>query len=596
VETRSNHRVRFKSFELDLSSKELRRNGLKLKVQGQPVEVLTMLLERPGEVVTREQIQHRLWPEDTFVDFEHGLNTTIRRLREALGDSADDPQFIETIPRLGYRFIAQIEPVDELASARLPNNEAGVTIADARSADMRLVVRTVLSEPAAARQPNWLRKWRWVLGGAAGGIAALVAFACWYLLHLPSPPRITAYTQLTHVGGSKVAAGTDGNRVYFYFQDPSRDPVSEVSVSGGEIEHIPIRLQNIDVLEDVSPDGASLLLKTNEEGIVASRPQWNVSLIGGALRRLPDGNWAGFSPDGKVVVYSTPDGNIFIAGSDGSNSQRLASVGGVAGSFAWSPNGKAIRFTKSPGRLWEITAQGSNLHELLPDWRTSDRQCCGRWTPDGTLFLFLNVPKGLNMRSEIWVLDERPRIIGGAHNKPVQLTSGPMAWGQPVPSKDGAKVFAEGKTYRGELLRFDAKRKQFEPFLAGISAQGVAFSRDGKYVAYVSFPEGTLWKANRDGSHAVPLTNGPQIEAFEPRWSPDGSRIIFSSFTSVPYQFAPAPCQTYIVSTEGGAPRRLLPDEKEPVADPNWSPDGRRVLFSTWKPHETKGDLRVWTS
>jgi cholera toxin transcriptional activator len=109
VKPESNHCVRFKTFELDLNSRELRRNGLRLKLQGQPLEVLAMVLERPGELVKRDQLRRRLWPEDTFVDFEHGLNSTIRRLREALGDRAENPRFIETLPRLGYRFIAPVE-------------------------------------------------------------------------------------------------------------------------------------------------------------------------------------------------------------------------------------------------------------------------------------------------------------------------------------------------------------------------------------------------------------------------------------------------------------------------------------------------------
>lgn len=101
--------LRFATFEVDLQARELRKNGLKLKLQGQPFEVLAMLLERPGELVGREQLRERLWPTDTFVDFDHGVNTAINRLREALGDSADNPRFIETLPRRGYRFLASVE-------------------------------------------------------------------------------------------------------------------------------------------------------------------------------------------------------------------------------------------------------------------------------------------------------------------------------------------------------------------------------------------------------------------------------------------------------------------------------------------------------
>src|SRR5271157_3029607 len=102
------HLVHFGAFEVDLRSAELRKHGLKLKIQEQPFQVLAMLLERPGQIVTREELHKKLWPADTFVDFEHGLNAAINKLREALGDSADNPRFIETLPRRGYRFVAPV--------------------------------------------------------------------------------------------------------------------------------------------------------------------------------------------------------------------------------------------------------------------------------------------------------------------------------------------------------------------------------------------------------------------------------------------------------------------------------------------------------
>ncbi len=109
--------IRFGVFEVDLRSGELRKSGLRLKLQEQPFQVLAMLLERPGEMVSREELRKKLWPADTFVDFEHGLNAAINKLREALGDSADNPRFVETLHRRGYRFIASVEtarPFDRL--------------------------------------------------------------------------------------------------------------------------------------------------------------------------------------------------------------------------------------------------------------------------------------------------------------------------------------------------------------------------------------------------------------------------------------------------------------------------------------------------
>jgi TolB-like protein/DNA-binding winged helix-turn-helix (wHTH) protein len=116
--------LRFATFEVDLQARDLRKNGLKLKLHGQPFEVLAMLLEKPGEVVNREQLRERLWPTDTFVDFDHGVNTAINRLREALGDSADNPRFIETLPRRGYRFIAPIETIPPVPAVRAASSAA----------------------------------------------------------------------------------------------------------------------------------------------------------------------------------------------------------------------------------------------------------------------------------------------------------------------------------------------------------------------------------------------------------------------------------------------------------------------------------------
>lgn len=116
----SEHVVRFKTFELNLQTRNLYRRGLKLRLHGHPIDVLAMLVERPGELVTREALRKALWPEDTFVDFEHGLNTTINRLRESLGDKADAPRFIETIPRLGYRFIVAVESCPPILLKQAP--------------------------------------------------------------------------------------------------------------------------------------------------------------------------------------------------------------------------------------------------------------------------------------------------------------------------------------------------------------------------------------------------------------------------------------------------------------------------------------------
>src|SRR5438552_3489815 len=140
--------VRFGSFELTLNTGELKKDGTRINLHGQPIEILTLLLQTPGELVTREELRQKLWSKDTFVDFEHGLNAAVKRLRAALADDADAPRYIETIPRRGYRFVAQVE----------------------RSPTLSTIVETT---PAPAEKPS-VRATRWRIAAAALVVTGLV--------------------------------------------------------------------------------------------------------------------------------------------------------------------------------------------------------------------------------------------------------------------------------------------------------------------------------------------------------------------------------------------------------------------------------------
>jgi len=388
-----------------------------------------------------------------------------------------------------------------------------------------------------------------------------------------APLRIAEYTQLTHNGHAEVVAGTDGSRLYL----SSVFSIDQVAVSGGEIETVPSITLPSPFLLDVSPDGSTLLVQS----FMADKPSlplYTVQVVGGAHRYLADarpagGNW---SPDGKHVAYSTSDGDIEIINSDGTGTRKLASVGGAAFPLNWSPDGSTIRFSRDLRSLWEITSSGSNLHQLLPSWHPSEQKCCGRWSPDGGFFVFLAGPLGSGKYPEgqIYALDERRGLFRRPANEPVKLTFGPIKWSLPVFSKDGKKIFATGSTRRGELVRLDPKSNQFQPFLGGISADLVAFSKDGQSVAYVSYPDGILWRANRDGSNRVQLTS-PPLQPRSVAWSPDGSQIAF---------MAPSPEgseQAWVFPSQRGSPQRLLPEDSGQESNPNWSPDGRKIAFAT---------------
>jgi Tol biopolymer transport system component len=150
-----------------------------------------------------------------------------------------------------------------------------------------------------------------------------------------------------------------------------------------------------------------------------------------------------------------------------------------------------------------------------------------------------------------------------------------MSLSNPLPSKDGQRLFVIGQTYRGELTRYDSKSGQFAPFLGGISAEHVAFSKDGQWVAYVSFRDGILWRSKLDGSELLQLTYPPMYPVL-PRWSPDGKKIIFFEFALS----TDKPARIYEVTPDGGSPRPLLPEDHSQQLDPNWSPDGTKITFA----------------
>src|SRR5712691_10491406 len=150
--------LRFGTFEIDLDTRELRKSGLEVNVQEQPRQVLLALLERPGQIVTREQLRQRLWPDGTFVDFEHSLNTAVKKLRDALGDLAENPRFIETVPLRGYRFTA---PVEHPGWDR---------------------------EDEKALPPPRRRLWTAATGGTV--VVTAIAGALWWMSQPPSPPTL----------------------------------------------------------------------------------------------------------------------------------------------------------------------------------------------------------------------------------------------------------------------------------------------------------------------------------------------------------------------------------------------------------------------
>jgi Tol biopolymer transport system component/DNA-binding winged helix-turn-helix (wHTH) protein len=583
----------FGEFELHCGRFQLLRKGRPLRVEPKPLGLLILLVSRKGNLVTRREIVEKLWESDVFVDTDLSINTAIRKLRYLLRDDSETPKYIETATGTGYRFIAPVVEVGEgvaNAAPRLPSpaaeREAAVedragrpgaklqreTENDGEVAAAASIPSTSLTATSSHQHRG---RRRWPILGVACVIAALVAL--WYM-HRPLPPlRIKEYIQITHDAQMmKMLAGTDGSRLYFNQFQPKM--VSQVSIAGGKIAPVPLPVKG-PFVEDVSGDGSTLLVASEDEGDV-----WSVGVLGEPVRHVTkaDVGWgalsiASWSPDGKFIAFSTQNGEIYRIHSDGSDLEKLsdADVKGTAWALTWSPDGETLRFTRDQ-KLWEMPSHGSSPHELLAGWTGGDWKCCGRWTQDGAFYVFVSGRQPNPLSGEtLWALDERKRFLERPPSQPIQLTSGPTRWGSPFPSRDGKTIFARGVTLRGELDRLDPQTKQFQSYLGGISAEFISFSRDGKWIAYVSFPDGVLWKANRDGSGPVQLTD-PPLHPQALAWSPDDSQIAFlDQPVGATYP------EAFVVSTQGGNPERLLAEEKRPVIGVNWSPDGRKIAFAS---------------
>ena len=439
------------------------------------------------------------------------------------------------------------------------------------------------AEAQVVRQPPKSRKW----GAALAGTAVILASALAYLLLRPSAsPKVLGSVQVTHDGRAKYPpVFSDGSRLFFMATEANGIALYQASVAGGE----PVAMSETSFvadLEGISPDGSELLVQTYE-GTLPEGPLWVYPTVSGSRHRLGGvtSSGAAWSPDQHRIAYAKGRA-LFVANSDGTEARQIVTLPGSVTWIEWSPDGKRLRFTvvdpkTNANSIWEVRAGGGDLHPLLPDWNSPPAECCGSWTPDGKYFVFQSSHGG---RSDIWALRAAGGFLKPGKSKPVQLTSGPLDFLGPVPSKDGKRLFVIGSQPRGELARYDAKSQQFVPYLSGLSADSVSISKDGQWVAFVSYPDGSLWRMKLDGSERLQLTF-PPTSAYLARWSPDGKQIAF---------LATSPTKSWtiqLISADGGNPQEIF----SALGDPGWSADGTTLVFSDrWSPEaEKKGSFSI---
>jgi DNA-binding winged helix-turn-helix (wHTH) protein/Tol biopolymer transport system component len=557
----------FGPFCLDAGRHEFLRNGEAVALPPKAFEILLLLVEGRGGLLSKNDLIRRVWP-DTFVD-ENNLAQHISLLRKVLGESPDEPQYIETIPRVGYRFVAEVRLVATHSSmGKRPAAEPGGMPATAGAVRSREGMGAA-GESGDDRAPKSASYPYRMLGALAlAGLALVGLLVPWPI----AAPTILHSTQLTRDGYPKHGAVmTDGEFVYFVESRNGLDMLVRVPTTGGEpmvVGGIRGEVQPV----DLSPSRREILaLETSVSG--QESQLWVCALPGGPFRRLGNltGSAAAWSPDGSRLYYARGE-KMYAGEKDGSNPKELFAAEGRISALHVSPDGRSLRFLVQHVRgsipeVWEAQSDGSHLRPFPSGMSPENEVYVGSWTGDERYFFFTTYLEGAY---SFWAL-RRPRRPFEAVARTRLDTNLLNVMGLAVDGPN-EKIYVIGALDRVETLRYDPNPQGLTLYLQGVSADGLAFSRQGDRVAYTTYPQRALFTSRLDGTEKRELTSGSR-KALLPAWSPDGSHVAYM-------EHAPAgPWKIQIVSSDGGGAVELLPGSDD-EGHPTWSADGNSLIYA----------------
>ncbi|HEX6880306.1 MAG TPA: winged helix-turn-helix domain-containing protein [Terriglobales bacterium] len=564
--------MRFGPFQADLRTHELWRDGIRLKVSGQPFQVLEILLERPGQLVDRDELRARIWHDDTFVDFSHGLNAAVNKLREALSDSAQDPRYIETLPRRGYRFIAPVEyhPAEKTPSSS-PANPTARPVSSARAILVAAIVLVLIGAALA---------WRFLLRSPRAEAHETAAQA----------QRIRPLTTLTDSSGG-LSFSPNGAYVAF-FRDAVRTADSGIFVTDVASNRlVRITANDRDCCPAWSPDGRSIAFTRRAEshvGIyVVTFDQSQPDPL--AVPRKIDTGTAepiegtvAWSADGESIAFSSAVGINLVALKGGDLTRlTLAPPNAEDWGPSFSTDGKRMLFVRSagpgtPDQVMLISRQGG---EPMPIISEAGRvHGAPQWSVDERSIIYSSTRTG---QSSLW------RVSLDKRDAPVQINDN--GW-QPSLARQNNRLVYERLANSLNVWKLDLASAQMPPeVLVASTSQtdqgpGPQFSPDGRKLAFMSDRSGTMeiWVADSDGSN--PYRVSSVGNAGTPRWSPDSRSLAFDApgrNTAV----------IYTVNIDGSSPRILTPDLKQFSGQcPSWSQDGKWIYFAS----NAGGSRQLW--
>ena len=576
-------RVRFDDFQLNLPSGELRApDGTVVHIQQQPLQVLRLLLEAQGRVVTRDALRDALWHKETFVDFEHGVNTAVKKLRQALGDSVDNPKFVETVPKVGYRFLV---PVEWVTDHHEPAPHTGVAMPARETAVHQ------------AEQRHRIRSRTTVFAASLMVLFALASLLLYRSqLWRSKPPEPSLGLAVTSVGDKYgPSLSPDGQKLAFSWNGGAGSHSSiYVKLLGTEE---PLRLtkqESIDFNPVWSPDGhyiAFCRIQKEAAGI------YIVPVIGGAERKLRETHWderefeqyffyfgrISWSPDGNWLAFSDRESSdqptaIYLLSLDSLAARKLTSPG-LPGDYnpAFSPDGQTLAFNRGSGgvtSIYTLPLAGGTERLVISGsqfgWGLA-------WTADGRDLVFGRA-SWLARSGWLWKISTR----GG---QPERLQFGQ---GGTEPSIRGNRL-----AYARQVINLSIWKRQLNAlhpagqprkFLSSTAIEsGPQFSPDGTRIAFESTRSGAseVWTCRSDGTNLLQLTHFNTVTG-TPRWSPDGKQIAFDSR-------APGNADIFLMDSEGGSVRQLTHEASADVV-PSWSRDGRWIYFASAR----TGSWELW--
>lgn len=574
----------FGLFRLDAQERLLQREGATIALTPKAFDLLLVLVERHGRLVEKEELFQSVWP-DTIVE-ESNLSSNIALIRKALNDGENGMKFIETVPKRGYRFVAEVRKVQPATAAKESTTPA-----------------TKFPLPGMPTLPprkalHWQRS---VLLAAGGVIALIIIWAGWRFQHkttLP-PAKIVPFTSL--LGNERQPSfSPDGNQLVFVWDGEAGDN-QDLYVKQVGNEAI-VRLTTdpaADVTPCWSPDGRSIAFVREQP---ASAGLYLIPSLGGAVRRLteltpnsgappfiswsPDGNWLAVSDRGAPTEAP---GIFLVAGATGEKRRLTTPPAGVAvsDSFpAFSPDGRRIVFGRSFGALvndlFVVSVAGGEPQRLTFD-NTSVRTPV--WTPDGREILFISRREG--GASGLWRMPAAggtPEKVEAAVRNPFNLAL--ASHGHRLALTDD---LSDTNIWRLELPdpAAGAGRKEAapQPLIASTMFDAnPRYSPDGKRIAFMSNRTGSqeIWVADSNGEHPVALTAFNRMGAGSVCWSPDGSQLVFDARPE-------GNADIYALSIEDRKLRRLTADPAEDT-NPSWAHDGKWVYFRSAR----SGDRRIW--